>query len=173
MSKFYYRVNPITILSNLGVPTNLTQDIMLLVFVVLASFIYGTLIGRWRLMTVLINIYTAFAVVTVIPAELTADYNLKLLIFFILLIGMTFLNKRFFDISFSGSGTNYMLRVFAMSFLEIALVLSIVFSLVPKKVALGYISFNAYTYLVAGWAPLVWMALPLVYMFLIYRKMHR
>lgn len=173
MSKFYYRVNPITLLSSLGVPANLTQDIMLLLFAALASFIYGTLIGRWRLMTVLINIYVAFAVVTVIPADLIADYNAKLLIFFILLVGLTLLNKRFFDISFSGSGTNYMLRVFLMSFLEIALVLSIVFSLVPKKVALGYISANAYAYLVAGWAPLVWMALPLVYMFFMYRKMHR
>lgn len=166
-------MNPITILSNLGVPANLMQDIMLLLFVALASFIYGTLIGRWRLMTVLINIYAAFAIITVIPADLIADYNLKLLIFFILLIGMTLLNKRFFDISFSGSGTNYMLRVFLMSFLEIALVLSIVFSLVPKKVALGYLSANAYGYLVVGWAPLVWMALPLVYMFFMYRKMHR
>jgi len=166
-------VNPVTILSNLGVPTNLTQDIMLLLFVALASFIYGTLIGRWRLMTVLINIYVAFAVVTVIPTSLIADYNLKLLIFFILIIGMTFFNKRFFDISFSGSGTNYMLRVFAMSFLEIALVLSIAFSMVPRKVALGYLSINAYTYLLTGYAPLIWMALPLVYMFFMYRKMHR
>lgn len=166
-------MNPITLLSNLGVPTNLTQDIMLLLFVALASFIYGTLIGRWRLMTVLINIYVAFAVVTVIPAEIVADYNLKLLIFFILLAGMTLLNKRFFDISFSGSGTNYMLRVFMMSFLEIVLVLSIAFSMVPKKVALGYISANAYTYLITGYAPLVWMALPLIYMFFLYRKMHR
>lgn len=166
-------MNPITILSNLGVPANLTQDIMLLLFAALASFIYGTLIGRWRLMTVLINIYAAFAVITVMPADLIADYNAKLLIFFILLVGLTLLNKRFFDISFSGSGTNYMLRVFLMSFLEIALVLSIVFSSVPKKVALGYISANAYSYLVVGWAPLVWMALPLIYMFFMYRKMHR
>lgn len=166
-------MNPITILSSLGVPANLTQDIMLLLFVALASFIYGTLIGRWRLMTALINIYTAFAVVTVIPADLIADYNTKLLIFFILLVGLTLLSKRFFDISFSGSGANYMLRVFAMSFLEIALVLSIVFSMLPKKAALGYISADAYGYLVTGWAPLVWMVLPLVYMFFMYRKMHR
>jgi hypothetical protein len=166
-------MNPITLLSNLGVPTNLTQDIMLVLFVALASFIYGTLIGRFRLMTVLINIYVAFAVVTVIPEDLVADYNLKLLIFFILLVVMTFFNKRFFDISFSGSGTNYMLRVFSMSFLEIGLILSIAFSMVPKKVALGYVSVNAYNYLVAGYAPLVWMALPLIYMFFLYRKMHR
>lgn len=146
---------------------------MLLLFAALASFIYGTLIGRWRLMTVLINIYAAFAVVMVIPADLIADYNLKLLIFFILLIGMTLLNKRFFDISFSGSGANYMLRVFAMSFLEIVLVLSIVFSMVPKKIALGYISAGAYGYLATGYAPLIWMVLPLAYMFFMYRKMHR
>ncbi|MFA4817149.1 MAG: hypothetical protein WC608_00295 [Parcubacteria group bacterium] len=166
-------MNPITLLSSLGVPTNLTQDIMLLLFVALASFVYGTLIGRWRLMAALINIYVSFALITVIPADLIADYNMKLLIFFILLISLTVLSKRFFDISFSGSGANYMLRVFAMSFLEIALVLSIVFSIVPKKAALGYVSANAYGYLVAGYAPLVWMVLPLAYMFFMYRKMRR
>jgi hypothetical protein len=166
-------MNTVAFLSDLGISVNLTQDIMLLLFAALASFVYGTLIGRWRLITVLINIYVAFALTTVIPADLTADYNMKLLIFFILIVGMTLLNKRFFNISFAGSGTNYMLRVFAMSFLEIGLVLSIVFSLMPKKAALGYISANAYTYFVAGYAPFIWMLLPLVCMFFLHRKIHR
>lgn len=166
-------MNPVSLLSKFGVSANLSQDIMLLIFVALASFIYGTLIGRWRLMTVLINIYVAFAIVTVIPKSLVPDYNTLLLIFFILLVGMTIFNKRFFDLSFGGSGTNYMLRVFAMSFLEITLILSIAFSLVPKKVALGYISSNAYGYLVTDWTPLIWMALPLVAMFFMYKRSHR
>ena len=166
-------MNPISLLAKLGVPVNLSQDLMLLIFVLFASFIFGTLIGRWRLMAVLINIYVSFAIATVIPKSLVADYNTLLLVFLILLVGMTILNKRFFDTSFGGSGTNYMLRVFAMSFLEIALILSIIFSLVPKKVALGYVSLNAYGYLVTGWAPLLWMALPLVAMFFMYKRSHR
>lgn len=166
-------MNPVAILSNLGVPANLTQDVMLVLFVALASFIYGTLIGRYRLMTVLINIYVSFAVVSVVSKSLAESYDTTLLIFLVLLVGLTLLNKRFFDISFGGSGTNYMLRVFGMSFLEIILVLSITLSLIPKKIALGYVSPDAYGYLASGYAPLVWMALPLIAMFFMYKRSHR
>lgn len=166
-------MNPITLLSNLGVPTNMMQDIILLLFVVLVSFVYGMLLGRHKLMTVLINIYAAFAVVSVAPKMALPDYNAQIIAFLAIMVLMMILDKRFFDISISGAGTGFLFRVFSMSFLEIVLVLSIIFSFMPAKVALGYISGDAYTYLVTDWAPLVWMALPLVYMFFMYRKMHR
>jgi len=53
------------------------------------------------------------------------------------------------------------------------LVLSIIFSVVPKKVALDYISLGAYGYLTAGWMPTIWMALPLAYMFFVYKRFNR
>ena len=156
------------ILSKIGISTQLTQDVSLIIFVALASFVYGMLMGKHRIMGFLVNTYISYAVVSVIPKIMLGDYSSKILVFLILLILLTLLNQRFFGISFYGS--SYLWRVFSLSFLQIALLLSIIFSIMPKNEALGYISGNAYKFLVLGWAPLFWMAAPLVFLFLIYRK---
>lgn len=166
-------MNLTLILSKLGLSQKLSQDIMLILFIALVSFVYGMLIGRYRLMTVLINIYVAFAIIVVVPVSLLADYNTKLIAFFVILIGLTLLSKRFFDISLSSNGSGFLFRVFSMSFLQMTLLLSIVLSFLPLKVAMEYVSKNAYGYLVADWAMLFWMVAPLVYMFFIYKKINR
>lgn len=158
------------LLSKIGISYQLTQDITLLVFIVLASFAYGTFIGRYKLMTVLINIYISFAVINVIPVNLLGKDTSILLVFFVLLVGLTLASRRFFDISFSGSGTGFLWRVFSMSFLQVGLILSIAFSVIPRKVALVYISSAAHQYLASEWAKFIWMTAPLVYMFLLYRR---
>ncbi|HCP08326.1 MAG TPA: hypothetical protein DIT25_00800 [Candidatus Moranbacteria bacterium] len=159
--------------SKLGLSDDLSQDIMLLIFIAFVSFVYGILIGRTRLMTVLINIYVAYAVVAVVPQEIFDGYELKILAFLGILALLTVLNKRFFDISLSGSGSGFLFRVFSMSFLQVVLVLSIAFSFFPENAAMEYISGSAYEYLVSGWAPLVWMIAPLLLMFYIYKKIRR
>jgi hypothetical protein len=166
-------VNLSLLLSKTGLSQELSQDIMLLLFVALVSFVYGMLLGRHKLMTVLINIYVAFAVVSVAPEMALPDFNAEIIAFLTIIVLMTILDKRFFDISISGAGTGFLFRVFSMSFLEIILVLSIIFSFTPAKIALEYISSDAYTYLVTDWAPLIWMAAPLVYMFFIYKKINK
>lgn len=162
----------VSILSKLGLPENLTQDIMLALFVVFVSFVYGMVIGRHRMMTALINTYVSLALVNAIPKKMFTDYDSKVLVFFILLVGLTIFSKRFFDLTLSGSGSGFLWRVFSMSFLQIALILSIVLSIIPKTVALGYVSGDALDYLVSGWAPFIWMAAPLVYMFFIYKRIN-
>lgn len=166
-------MNITLLLSKLGLSPALSQDIMLIIFVALVSFVYGMLLGKHRIMAVLINIYTSLALVTVVPETFIADYNTKLIVFFVLVIGLTVLSKRFFDLSLSGSGSWFMFRVFSMSFLQIVLLLSIAFSITPKKIALGYISPNAFDYLTTGYGPLIWMALPLVFMFFIYKQINK
>ena len=163
-------MNVTLLFSNLGLSSKSSQDIMLVLFVALVSFVYGMLIGKYRLMTVLINTYVSFAIISVVPHKIFPDYTMELLAFFIILILLTVFNKRFFDLSFTGSGSSFLWRVFSMSFLQIVLLLSITFSITPKKVALTYVSSTAYAYLTKGWSPLVWMALPLVYMYFIYKK---
>ncbi|PIS12043.1 MAG: hypothetical protein COT73_00580, partial [Bdellovibrio sp. CG10_big_fil_rev_8_21_14_0_10_47_8] len=89
---------------------------------------------KYKIMTVLINIYVSFALISVIPKDFVLDYNTKLILFFVLVAGLTLVSKRFFDLSISGAGSYFLLKVFLMSFLQVALVLSIVFSTVSKKV---------------------------------------
>jgi len=158
------------ILSKLGISAQITQDVSLIIFTVLISFVYGMLLGKHKLMTVLVNIYISFAIITVIPANLIMNASTKILVFLSILVGLTIMSRRFFDITFSGAGSAFIWRVFLISFLEIGLILSIILSLMTKKEALSYISSNAYYYLVTGWAPLIWMSLPLAFMFFVYRK---
>jgi len=166
-------MNLTSILSKIGLSQKVSQDIMLISFIALASFIYGMLIGRYRMMTVLINIYVAFALLSVVPVNFITDFSTKVVAFFAVLTGLTVLNRRFFDISLSNTGSGFLFRVFSMSFLQMTLILSIILSFLPEKVALEYVSKTAYSYLVTGWAPLIWMAAPLAYMFFIYKKINR
>ncbi|HEX7586432.1 MAG TPA: hypothetical protein VF390_02260 [Patescibacteria group bacterium] len=161
------------LLSKLGLSQKLSQDVMLIVVIALISFVYGMLLGKYKIMTVLINIYVSFTLISVLPKDFVLDYNTKLILFFALVAGLTLISKRFFDLSISGSGSYFLLKVFLMSFLQVALGLSIIFSIIPKKIALDYVSMDAYGYLTAGWMPLVWMALPLAYMFFIYKRFNR
>jgi len=158
------------LLGKLGISTQLTQDISLIIVILLLSFIYGMLLGKHKLMSVLVNIYVSFAVVSVIPEKIFKAENQKVLAFIILLVILTFISRKIFDISFASGGSALVWRVFVVSFLQVALVLSIVLSFISKKEALVYVSANAYNYLVFGWAPFFWMIIPLVVMFLLYRK---
>lgn len=163
-------MNITQIFSNLGVPQAMVQDVMLVVFIAFLSFVYGMLVGRYRLIPALINIYASFAIASVVPESFLPDYMSKLVLFLALWAGLTVFSRKFFDVPFYGAGSSFLWRVFSMSFLQDILLLSIIFSIVPKTEALGYISPNAYKYLVEGWAPFIWMALPLVYLIFIYKR---
>ena len=163
-------MNITLLLSKIGLSTSLSQDVTLVLLIALISFIFGMVLGKHKLMSVLVNIYVSFAVISVVPKEIFTQTDYKFIAFIILLAVLTVLSRKIFDISFSSGGSAFMWRVFVVSFLQIALILSIILSLVPKKEALTYVSSTAYGYMVVGWAPLFWMLIPLVCMFLLYRK---
>lgn len=160
-------------LGKLGVSQALTQDISLLIVIALLSFVFGMFIGRYKLITILINIYVAFAIIMVVPSRYLVDYVYKLIFFLAGVIILTLISKRLFEIYISGSGSGFLWRVFMMSFLEVVFLISIILSIVPKKIALGYISPTAYIYLASDNARLVWMIIPLAFMFFIHKKLNR
>ncbi len=161
------------IFSQMGISTSMTQDVTLLLVLVLISFIFGMFIGRSRLITVLINTYVSFAILTVIPETYLTDYTTALLIFFAMLVVLTIIGKKMFEISISGSGPDFLWRVFGVSFLEILLLASITISLMPKKAALIYVSKTAYDYLASPNFQLLWMIAPLIGIFFIHKKLNR
>ncbi len=162
-----------SILAQLGISASMTQDVTLLLALLLVSFIFGMFVGRTRLITVVINTYVAFAILAVIPKTYLTDYNTALLTFFALLVVLTIFGKKIFEISISGSGPDFLWRVFGVSFLEVLLLVSIAISLMPKKVALVYVSKTAYDYLAAPNFQLLWMVLPLIGVLLIHKKLNR
>lgn len=161
------------VFAQLGFSQKITLDLTLLFVIAFASFVFGMLIGRYRLITILINLYVAIAVLSVVSAKILPDYTNRLFLFFGIIVVLTILGKKMFEIPISGSGKGFLWRVFVMSFLEIMLALSMVLMIVPKKMALGYVSLSAYDYLVLDNAPLFWMLVPLIFMFLIHKKISR
>ncbi len=161
------------IFSQLGLSQKTIQDATLFLVIAFVSFVFGMLIGRYKLITVLINIYVAIALMSVLPANLLSDYSYRLVSFFIVIAGLTFFGKKMFEVPVFGSGKSFLWRVFAMSFLEVMLMLSVTLSIAPKKEALSYISSNSYNYLVSENAMIFWMLAPLVFMFVIRKKVSR
>ena len=161
------------VFAQLGFSQKTTLDLTLLLVLAFVSFVFSMLIGRYRLITVLNNIYVAIAVLGAVSVKLLPDYFNRLLLFFGIIVILTILGKKMFEIPISGGGKGFLWRVFVMSFLEIMLVLSTILAIVSKKIALGYVSPNAYDYLVLNNAPLIWMLLPLVFLFLIHKKISR
>ncbi|HPN96750.1 MAG TPA: hypothetical protein PLK35_03205 [Candidatus Moranbacteria bacterium] len=166
-------MNLSSLFSKLGLSITVTQDITLLLVLVFASFLLGMFIGRYRLITILINIYVSFAIISVVPEKYFTDYNYKMMGFLALVIVFTLLGKKLFDIYMSGSGTGFLWRVFAMSFLEIVLIISIILSIIPKKVALEYVSPSSYGYLASETALFIWMIIPLILLIFIHKRINR
>lgn len=167
------KMNLTTVLSKLGLSAGMSQDITLLLVVALLSFVYGMFIGRYKLITVLINIYVSVAVVDAVPLKYFSDYSAKLITFLIILVTLTIVSKRLFEIYISGSGSGFLWRVFAMSFLEVMMLISVILSIIPEKVAFKYVSPDSYGYLASDTARLVWMVVPLVFMFVIHKRINR
>mgnify|MGYP001036833149 CR=1 FL=1 len=162
-----------SILGKIGLSQELTQDVSLLIVIALASFVFGMFIGRYKLITILINIYVSFAVTMAVPAKYFSDYLYELIFFLAGVIILTLISKRLFEIYISGSGSGFLWRVFAMSFLEVIFLISIVLHIIPKKVALGYISPTAYQYLASENATFLWMVAPMAFMFFIHKRLNR
>jgi hypothetical protein len=117
--------------------------------------------------------YVAFALIKVIPEKTFSSYTIELVVFLGIIVIMTLLGKKMFEIYISGSGTGFLGRVFVMSFLDIMFLISAVLLIIPKKEALGFVSENAYGYFTSDWMPFVWLAAPLVFLYIIHKKLNR
>jgi uncharacterized membrane protein len=158
-----------TTLAQFGISDQLAKDTVLLIVIFIFGFIYGMLLSHHKLMSALANIYVAFAVINALPREMPVTANTKIIIFLAIIVLLTILSRRFFDIAFAGFGANKIWKIYTVSVLEIILILSIVFSIMSKTEATKYVSNTANHYLAGDWFRLVWMVAPLIFMLIFYR----
>ena len=78
-------MNITLLLSKIGLSTSLSQDVTLVLLIALISFIFGMVLGKHKLMSVLVNIYVSFAVISVVPKEIFTQTDYKFIAFIILL----------------------------------------------------------------------------------------
>lgn len=149
--------------SAFSLPKNFTGDVSFLLFFVGASLAIGFIFGRWKLINILINAYIALAFIGVLPKSLyeTSVYG-KAGIFVLILVILTAIDKRLFDLHISNAGVDFFWRLLVMSLLMTGMIVSVVLSFLPKIIVLGFISSAAYGYFVSPWALIFWMIMPLI-----------
>ncbi|MDX9913222.1 MAG: hypothetical protein RBS77_01430 [Candidatus Moranbacteria bacterium] len=154
-----------------GLSKILAGDISFLIFFILISVGFGMFIGRFRLINVLINVYIAIAILTVMPKEIFSPYSLAALFFFVVaVIVLTMIDSHLFDIHISGSGGSFFWRLFVMSFFEAGLIFSVLISFWDKTMLLKFISIDIYNLFVSQYARIFWMMAPLAVLFFINKK---
>jgi len=154
-----------------GLPNGLAGDISFLIFFFLISVVFGMLIGRFRLINVLINVYIAIAILTVIPQEILRPYSVAtLFVFIITVIALTMVDSHLFDIHIAGSGGSFFWRLFVMSFFEAGLIFSVLISFWGIKIASNYFSSDIYNLFASAYARIFWMLAPLFVLFFINKK---
>jgi hypothetical protein len=157
---------------NLGLAGSGAQLLTLLLVLLVLSTVFWLLIGRFRLHNYLINVYIAYALLQVLPKELASfTPNGPILLFLIFIVVLTLMNKYLFDIHQSGSGLAIW-QVYVMSLLEVVLTISIIFSFLPTKTILQYISKDSLVYFSDPWWRVTWMAAPLFFLIFV-KKMDK
>lgn len=154
-----------------GLPDNLAGDVSFLIFFLIISIAFGMFVGRFRLINVLINVYIAIAILTVIPKEILSPVSLAALFVFVAsVIVLTMIDSHLFDIHISGSGGSFFWRLFVMSFFEAGLIFSVLISFWGKQTMLEYISSDIYNIFASPYARVFWMLSPLFVLFFINKK---
>ncbi len=152
-------------------PEKLAGDISFFLAFFVISVAFGMVVGRFRLVNVLINVYIAIAILTVVPSNILAIHNSSAFIIFILAItALTLVDSHLFDIHISGSGGKFFWRLFMMSFFEMGLIFSVLVSFWQKKTVLKYVSNSTYDYFASSNAQIFWMIIPLAFLFFINKK---
>lgn len=154
-----------------GLSDILAKDISFIIFFIIISIAFGMIIGRFRLINVLINVYIAIAILTVMPKDIFLPQSIVALFFFVVaVVVLTMIDSHLFDIHISGSGGSFFWRLFVMSFFEAGLIFSVLISFWDKPTLLQFISIDIYSLFVSEYARIFWMMAPLFVLFFINKK---
>lgn len=160
-----------SIFLKMGFSDKLAGDVSLFLVLAAISLAFGMFVGRFRLINILINIYIALAILSIIPENfLKFNENSEPFLFLLIVIILTLVGDYLFDIHISNSGSGFFWRLVVMSFLEVGLISSIVMSLIPQDKLLGYVSQNMYQYFASPAAKAFWVIIPLTFLFFINKK---
>jgi hypothetical protein len=164
--------NIVAFFSAFSLPKNIAGDMSFLLFFIGASLVFGFVFGRWKIINIIINVYIALAFVGVLPKSFyEASVYGKAGVFVLILVILTAIDKRLFDLHISNAGTDFFWRLLVMSLLMTGMIVSVVLSFLPKTIALGFISAAAYGYFASQSALIFWMATPLLSLLFINKRL--
>ncbi len=150
-------------------------DLFIILFFVLAAFIYGLSLGRDRIIVILVSIYIALAIVNSAPYvkdfanQIKVDFfTFKATAFLGLFVLLFFMFSRSALLRTLGAGgsAGRWWQVIIFSFLHVGLLVSITLSFLPAE-ATNFLMPLTRTLFVSQQAQFIWMLAPLLAMFLI------
>lgn len=148
-------------------------DMFIIVFFLLASFVYGFSLGRDRIVILMISIYVSLAVVKYVPYihEFSANisfndsFALKISVFLGMFILLFFFLSQLALIKTLGSSATQgkFIQILIFSFLQTGLLISVSLSFFPQDVS-QWISPLTYNLFLSDLAKTLWIILPIVAM---------
>lgn len=159
-------------LDELALPVTLAGDLSLLLLFIGASLGIGFFLGRSKLVTILIDIYIARALLAILPGE-WLEFSLygEAIVFGGLFLLLFFMDKRLFDLHISNAGADFFWRILVMGILVTGLLVSSFLYFLPRAVALDWISLTAYGYFASPLALTLWISAPILVLFFINNRL--
>lgn len=153
------------------VPAKFAGDISFVLLFVGGSLALSFVLGRTRLLSVVVFSYVALAFVLALPAAwLSFAPEGRAIAFLGLLVILVMVGDYILDIHISNPTSTFFSRVLVMGCLGTGLALSMALSLVSSSFALRFLSPTVYGYFSDSWARLVWMAAPLLFLLFVNKR---
>lgn len=152
---------------NWGAPT---WDLFIILFFLVAAFLYGISLGRDRILVIMVSIYMALAVVNAAPESIViknlATIRVSAFIGIFLLLFFLLSRSALIRSIATGDSKGPWWQVMLFSVLHVGLLISVVLSLLPES-SIAKLAPTTQRFFVQDPAPFLWVLAPIVLMVLI------
>ena len=153
------------------VPGKFAGDLSFLILFVVGSLALSFVLGRTRLLSVVVFSYVALAIVSAIPSSwFSFSSEGRAIVFLGLLFSLVLVGDYILDIHISNPTSTFFSRVLMMGCLGTGLAMSIALSLVSRSFALKFLSLTVYGYFSDPLARLAWMVAPLLFLLFVNKR---
>ncbi|EKD76045.1 MAG: hypothetical protein ACD_43C00241G0002 [uncultured bacterium] len=154
---------------------NPTWDLFLVGFFVVGALLYGLSLGKDRIISIMVSIYMALAVVAALPdfvlnIKVNESYTVQITAFLSVFIVLFFLLSRQAVLnSLAPSGEGKWWQTLVFSVLHVGLLVSVTLSFMPVQILSRFSELTQYIF-TNEWTKFGWIAAPIVAMILIGRN---
>lgn len=161
-------------LDNLNLSENLAGDLSLVLLFLGISIGLGFMFGRTKLLSLVIDVYVARALVAVIPNDWISEAEwANAIVFTLVFLFLLVTDQRLFDIHLSNRSSDFFWRIGVMSLLTTGMIVSSFLFFLPEDTALDVLSESLYGWFTAPLASVFWLVMPLLMLFFINRRLAR
>jgi hypothetical protein len=152
------------LLGSLGIKSNLAGDVSFLILFVLVSFVVSFALGKHRILTSILGVYAAYAVVAFSNFDFLKDPGMKTLAFLAVLVGFIIFFSKIIRSSVSGHGPVFMVKLVIGTAIVIGLSLCVILNWYTPKELADIITPGTRKFFTDDIFRFLWAIAPLVYL---------